>query len=86
MAELQDPHGRWAIQESVDRPLAPRHPALYALSSMANTKVPLMALTEKHIYDALTTVKDPELHKDLVTLGMVKGVETDSDDDRAVDR
>ena len=39
-----------------------------------------MALTEKHIYDALATVKDPELHRDLVALRMVKGVETDGDD------
>ena len=34
-----------------------------------------MALTSKHLHDALRTVQDPDLGKDLVTLGMVKDVE-----------
>ncbi len=33
-----------------------------------------MPLTPKHLHDALRTVKDPDLGKDLVTLGMVKDV------------
>ena len=33
-----------------------------------------MALTSKHLHDALRTVQDPDLGKDLVTLGMVKDV------------
>ncbi|HRQ75535.1 MAG TPA: Mrp/NBP35 family ATP-binding protein [Phycisphaerales bacterium] len=33
-----------------------------------------MALTSRHVYDALRTVHDPDLHKDLVTLNMVKDV------------
>jgi ATP-binding protein involved in chromosome partitioning len=32
-------------------------------------------LTSQHVHDALRTVKDPDLHKDLVTLDMVKGVQ-----------
>jgi len=34
-----------------------------------------MPLTNDHIIDALRTVNDPELHKDLVTLDMVKQVD-----------
>src|SRR5689334_12182041 len=34
-----------------------------------------MALDQSQVLAALRTVRDPELHKDLVTLGMVKGVE-----------
>ncbi|MFO0962940.1 MAG: Mrp/NBP35 family ATP-binding protein [Phycisphaerales bacterium] len=33
-----------------------------------------MPLSSKHLHDALRTVKDPDLGKDLVTLGMVKDV------------
>jgi ATP-binding protein involved in chromosome partitioning len=33
-----------------------------------------MPLTNDNLMDALRTVKDPDLHKDLVTLGMVKSV------------
>ena len=36
-----------------------------------------MALTPEQINDALRTVNDPELHKDLVTLGMVKDVQVE---------
>ena len=39
-----------------------------------------MALTSQHVHDALRTVKDPELHKDLVTLNMVKDVRVDGND------
>ena len=39
-----------------------------------------MALTSRDIYDALRTVQDPDLHKDLVTLGMVKDVRLDGAD------
>ena len=39
-----------------------------------------MALTSRHVHDALRTVKDPELHKDLVTLNMVKDVRLDGND------
>ncbi len=34
-----------------------------------------MALTNELVHDALKTVQDPELHKDLVTLGMVKDIQ-----------
>jgi ATP-binding protein involved in chromosome partitioning len=36
-----------------------------------------MALTSQHVHDALCTVQDPDLHKDLVTLNMVKDVAVD---------
>ncbi|MCH8152862.1 MAG: Mrp/NBP35 family ATP-binding protein [Planctomycetes bacterium] len=39
-----------------------------------------MPLTSEQVHDALRTVKDPDLHKDLVTLRMVKGVQADGDD------
>lgn len=37
-------------------------------------KSPNMALTSHDLHDALRTVKDPDLHKDLVALNMVKDV------------
>ncbi len=43
-----------------------------------------MALTSKHLHDALRTVQDPDLHKDLVTLGMVKDVVQSGNDVRLV--
>ncbi len=39
-----------------------------------------MALTSEQIHEALGTVQDPDLGKDLVTLRMVKGVRIDGDD------
>ncbi len=36
-----------------------------------------MAVTVEQVLDALRKVNDPEIHKDLVTLGMVKDVEVD---------
>ena len=39
-----------------------------------------MPLTNEHVRDALRTVKDPDLHKDLVTLNMVKDVRVDGED------
>jgi len=39
-----------------------------------------MALNDRHIHDALSTVNDPELHRDLVSLNMVKQVRADGDD------
>lgn len=39
-----------------------------------------MALTSQQVTDALRTVNDPDLHKDLVTLGMVKGVQVNGPD------
>lgn len=39
-----------------------------------------MALTPQQVTDALRTVNDPDLHKDLVTLGMVKGVQVNGPD------
>ncbi|MDZ4754658.1 MAG: Mrp/NBP35 family ATP-binding protein [Phycisphaerae bacterium] len=41
-----------------------------------------MPLTSHQLYDALRTVKDPDLHKDLVTLNMVKDVQVNGDDVR----
>jgi ATP-binding protein involved in chromosome partitioning len=38
-----------------------------------------MPLTVEQITDALRTVNDPELHKDLVTLGMVKDVQVEGE-------
>ena len=43
-----------------------------------------MALTSKHLHDALRTVQDPDLKKDLVTLGMVKDVVQSGNDVRLV--
>ncbi|MCC6583614.1 MAG: DUF59 domain-containing protein, partial [Chitinophagales bacterium] len=34
-----------------------------------------MEITEKRILDALRNVDDPDLHKDIVTLGMVKNIQ-----------
>ncbi len=39
-----------------------------------------MPLTSQQLHDALRTVKDPDLHKDLVTLNMVKDVRMAGDD------
>ena len=39
-----------------------------------------MALTGEHVRDALRTVLDPDLGKDLVTLGMVKDIRVTGDD------
>jgi metal-sulfur cluster biosynthetic enzyme len=36
-----------------------------------------MAVTEKDVRNALKTVKDPELHFDLVVLGLIYGIEID---------
>jgi ATP-binding protein involved in chromosome partitioning len=38
-----------------------------------------MAITERAVMDALATVQDPELHQDLVTLGMVESVAIEGD-------
>ncbi len=37
-------------------------------------------ITEKAVLQALSTVKDPELHRDLVTLGMIRNVKIEGDD------
>ncbi|HXC04550.1 MAG TPA: iron-sulfur cluster assembly protein, partial [Bacteroidia bacterium] len=34
-----------------------------------------MSITKEQVLDALRNVDDPDLHKDIVTLGMVKDVE-----------
>jgi ATP-binding protein involved in chromosome partitioning len=41
-----------------------------------------MPLSSKEIHDALRTVNDPELHRDLVSLNMVKDVQVSGDDVR----
>ncbi len=41
-----------------------------------------MSLTNEHLLDAMRTVDDPELHKDLVTLGMVKDTSVEGDNVR----
>ena len=38
-------------------------------------------LTESSVYEALRAVQEPELHKDIITLNMVKGVVVDADND-----
>jgi ATP-binding protein involved in chromosome partitioning len=38
-----------------------------------------MTLTERAVMDALATVQDPELHQDLVSLGMIEHLEIDGD-------
>jgi ATP-binding protein involved in chromosome partitioning len=37
-------------------------------------------ITEQAILQALSTVMDPEIHKDLVSLGMIKDVRVDGSD------
>ena len=39
-----------------------------------------MSLTQRQIEDALRTVKDPELHRDLVSLGMIKELNVKGDE------
>ncbi len=39
-----------------------------------------MPLSSQHVHDALRTVNDPELHRDLVALNMVKDVSLDAND------
>ncbi len=39
-----------------------------------------MAVTDKQVMDALSRVEEPELHKDLVTLGMVKNLSVKGND------
>src|SRR3954469_23266095 len=39
-----------------------------------------MSLTQESVTAALRNVKDPELHKDIVTLGLVKGIKLSEDD------
>ncbi|MGI8703647.1 MAG: Mrp/NBP35 family ATP-binding protein [Candidatus Limnocylindrales bacterium] len=41
-------------------------------------------LTEPSIFDALRSVEEPELHRDIVSLNMVKGVTIDPDNDVAL--
>jgi metal-sulfur cluster biosynthetic enzyme len=36
-------------------------------------------LTKEHIIESLKTVKDPELHMDIHTLGLIYGIETGED-------
>ena len=42
-----------------------------------------MPITEKQVRNALKGVKDPELHLDLVVLGLVYDIEVENDDVRA---
>ena len=39
-----------------------------------------MTLTNEQVMDTLRTVNDPELHKDLVSLNMVKQVDVSGED------
>ena len=39
-----------------------------------------MSVTQEQVLDVLRTIQDPDLHKDIVTLGFVKDVKIDGDD------
>ena len=54
----------------------PESPLLSAEPSAAPAPA---TITEARVLEALRTVPDPDLHKDLVTLGMIRGVTIDGD-------
>lgn len=39
----------------------------------------MMSVNKEELWEALRTVQDPELHEDLISLGMVKGLEVEGD-------
>jgi len=49
----------------------------FVLHTLTSTFIIYMEITEKRVLDALSNVDDPDLHKDIVTLGMVKDVQID---------
>src|SRR5688500_5543595 len=52
-----------------------RIPFPYPANWAPPSKAKFMSLTESDIINALRTVKEPELHKDLVTLNMIRDVQ-----------
>lgn len=49
----------------------------FVQDTLTSTFIIYMEITEKRVLDALSNVDDPDLHKDIVTLGMVKDVQID---------
>ena len=45
-----------------------------------------VSVTQEQVLDVLRTIQDPDLHKDIVTLGFVKDVTVDGDDRGLHDR
>src|ERR1700733_10308028 len=55
------------------------HESRHTYNPAANRLDVLMALSKQQVIDALRTVKDPELFKDIVTLNMVKDVQVNGE-------
>src|SRR6478672_988384 len=69
---MHPPCGGRAGRAEIDDDFCP-HPTRRGLFSMFGKK--RGSLTEQDVIDALKGVKDPDLHRDLVDLGMVRNIQ-----------